>query len=107
MQEKELHEYESERTHQPTEIVISIRKELICDSIITKVKTDDNLCVKFFQRYPSIGLIGNFDGENMDKIKKDLAQSWFNEVMNNISADEGVKTLLVNFIGDDIEIGGF
>ena len=104
MQEKEVHEYEYERTHQPTEIVISIRKKLICDSIITKVKTDNNLCVSFVQHYPPGGLIGCFDGADMDKLKKDFAQNWFNEVMNNISADEGVKTLLANFLGDDIEI---
>lgn len=107
MQEKDLHEYVYPLKHKPTEIVISIRKKLIRDAIITKVKTDNHLCVSFLQHYPPGGLIGCFDGVDMNKFKKDFAQSWFNEVMNNISADEGVKTLLVNFIGDDIEIGGF
>ena len=107
MQEKDLHEYVYPLKRKPTEIVIRIKKRPICDSIITNIKTDTNLCVIFSQHYPPGGLIGNFDGVDMNKFKKDFAQSWFNEVMNDISADEEVKTLLVNFIGDDIEIGGF
>ena len=111
MQEKEFHEYVYPLKRKPAEIVIRISKEVIPhkDELCTtaRIMADNHVLTTIIQSRPVVRLTGEFDGEDMDKLKKYITQKWFQQFMYDMSIDEEVYTLLADFIDDAIEIGGF
>ena len=107
------------------EIVIRISKEVIPhkDELRTTVKisTDDHSPMTFIQSHPFLRFEFSDDfieanrmfyhrkvnDKKIYELKEGLIQMWFHTAMTSLLRNEEVNRMLVDFIGDDIEIGGF